>query len=345
LLERFGTAAKALEALPGLAKQGGRGKPIAIATKAAAQEEIGKLEAMGAQLVAYGEDGYPPLLRAINDAPPLISVLGHPHLLTKAAVAVVGARNASLNGRKLAGTIARDLGTGGLLVVSGMARGIDAAAHEGALATGTAACVAGGVDVVYPRENQGIYDRLAAEGALVSEMPPGAQPQARHFPRRNRLISGICRGVLVVEATPRSGSLITARMALDQGREVFAVPGNPLDGRATGTNGLIREGAHLVETAKDILDFFQTRRGPGASERKTFDFQSVSPDPVDEGEVAKARGPVLEALGYSSVTVDEIIRSCQLCPAVAQTVLLELELAGRLERQPGQRVSLLRESE
>lgn len=345
LLERFGTATKALDALPDLAKRGGRGRPVTIAPKSAAEDEIAELDKIGAKLICHGEEGYPPLLTQAEDAPPLISVLGHPHLLTKAAIAVVGARNASLNGRKLAHSLCTDLGKGGLLVVSGLARGIDTSAHEGSLETGSVAIVAGGVDVVYPKENQGLYERLVAEGAVVSEMPPATKPQARHFPRRNRIISGMARGVLVVEASPRSGSLITARMALDQGREIFAVPGSPLDGRAAGTNNLIREGATLVESAKDILDFFKDQYSRGLQDRKTPTFQKVALDIPDAKTIDQARNPVLEALGYNAVTVDELISSCQLSPAVIQMVLLELELAGRLDRQPGQKVSLLRESE
>ncbi|MHA1598388.1 MAG: DNA-processing protein DprA, partial [Alphaproteobacteria bacterium] len=217
LLERFGTAAAALDALPDLARRGGGKKKIKIATRARAETEMQALEKIGAELVGWGEPGYPPLLRHIEDAPPLLSVLGHPHLLTKKAVAVVGARNASINGRKFAKRMAADLGAGGMLVVSGLARGIDAEAHAGALDTGTIGVLAGGVDIVYPRENQALYDELCARGALVSEIETGTKPQARHFPRRNRIISGMARGTVVIEAGDRSGSLITARMALEQG--------------------------------------------------------------------------------------------------------------------------------
>ena len=245
LFERFGNARAALDALPDLAKRGGRAGRLKVATAATAEREMEALDKIGAKLVARGEADYPPLLGHIEDAPPLISVLGHTHLLNKKAIAVVGARNASVNGLGFAEKISRDLGAGGLLVVSGMARGIDAAAHKGALGTGTVAVVGGGIDVIYPKENTGLYDRLKAEGVIVSEIAPGTQPKARHFPRRNRLISGMARGVVVVEASPRSGSLITARMALEQGRDVFPVPGAAVDPRARGTNHLIRQGAIL----------------------------------------------------------------------------------------------------
>ena len=207
----------------------------------------------GARLVCWGEPGYPSALAAIEDAPPILTVLGEAQLLQRPMIAVVGARNASANGRRLARDLAAELGLGGLVVISGLARGIDAAAHLGALETGSVAVVAGGADVVYPAENRGLYDALVRQGAVVAELPLGTEPQARHFPRRNRIISGTALGVVVVEAAARSGSLITARFALEQGREVFAVPGSPLDPRARGCNDLLRHGANLTETAADVL--------------------------------------------------------------------------------------------
>ncbi len=242
LLRRFGSADAALDALPDLARRGGRARPIRICSAAAARCELEALEALDARLIALFEPDYPLALAALDDAPPLICCFGLPHLLQRNAVAVVGARNASANGRRQARQIAAELGSAGLLVVSGMARGIDAAAHEGALDSGTVAVVAGGVDVIYPEENGALYGEIKARGVVLSEMPAGTVPQARHFPRRNRLISGMALGTLVVEAAPHSGSLITARFALDQGREVLAVPGSPLDPRARGCNDLIRQG-------------------------------------------------------------------------------------------------------
>ncbi|MBK3735627.1 DNA-protecting protein DprA, partial [Azospirillum brasilense] len=236
LLERFGGAGAALEALPDLAKRGGRTKPLRIAPKADIDRELAANDRIGARLLFSCEPDYPEPLAALDDAPPVVSVLGHPHLLRRRAVALVGARNASMNGKKFAERLARDLGEAGLLVVSGMARGIDTAAHAGALGSGTAAVVAGGADVVYPPENQALYRDIVQQGVVIAESPVGTTPQARHFPRRNRLISGLSLGVLVVEAALRSGSLITARMALEQGREVMAVPGSPLDPRCQGTN-------------------------------------------------------------------------------------------------------------
>ena len=326
-----------MEALPELARRGG-GRRIKVGAKAAAEREMEAIDALGAELVARGEAAYPSLLAHIEDAPPLICVLGHAHLLANPAIAVVGARNASLNGRRFAHKLAADLGGGGLVVVSGLARGIDAAAHAGALETGTIAVLAGGVDVVYPKENNALYDEVVARGVVVSECEPGTQPQARHFPRRNRLISGMARGVVVVEASPRSGSLITARLALEQGHEVFAVPGSPLDPRARGANNLLRQGAALVESAVDVRRVLEA---PGAPllEPEPLDFVSPAPPAPTPAELDAARAVVHESLGPAPLEVDEVIRNCQVSHAVVSMVLLEMELAGRLERHPGNRVS------
>ncbi len=339
LLEHFGTAGAALDALPEMARRGGRSKAFKVFPKAAALREMDALEKMGAALIAWCEADYPPLIAHIEDAPPLLSVMGHRHLLAKKTIGVVGARNASINARKFAGKISADLGRGGLLVASGLARGIDAAAHEGALATGTVAVTAGGVDVIYPKENAALYQRIVEQGAVISEIPPGTKPQARHFPRRNRLISGLGRGVVVIEASPRSGSLITARMALEQGREVFAVPGAAGDPRARGANDLIRQGAVLCETADDIFKVLNERSEPSLEERKSPGFTGVSSSRKSAEIPPGTHKAIEESLNSAPVTVDEIIRNCQLSPAVVSAVLLELELAGRVERHPGNQVS------
>ncbi len=342
LLERLGSAAAALDALPALARRGGGRRRIKVCPREVAEEELEATKAIGALLVARWEPEYPPLLAQIEDPPPLISVLGHVHLLGKRAVAMVGARNASINGQRFARAVAAELGSGGLLVVSGMARGIDAKAHEGALATGTVAVLGGGVDVVYPKENQALYEGIRESGVLISEVMPGTVPLARHFPRRNRIISGLCRGVIVVEASLRSGSLITARMALEQGREVFAVPGAPGDPRVQGTNRLIREGAVLTESASDVVQVLDEMARSPLGEGKPLDFEGKSSMLPSDSEVADARSVIEKGLDAAPVTVDEIIRSCQLSSAVVSMVLLELELAGRLERHPGNQVSLIR---
>lgn len=341
LLAHFGTASAALDALPELARRGGRARPIKICPESTAQREIEAHEALGARLVTYAEPAYPAPLAEISDAPPVLSLLGHGHLLERRAVAIVGARNASANGRRMAQTLAAGLGEHDLVVPSGMARGIDAAAHTGALESGTIAVMAGGVDVIYPTENTGLYQEITERGAAISEQPLGTKPQARHFPHRNRLISGLSLAVVVVEAAKRSGSLITARFAGEQGREVLAVPGSPLDPRAQGTNLLIREGATLIQSAEDVVEALGGILRRTAEEGRK---RAVAPAPgtvmPDEQELARARADIIESLGPSPVTVDEIIRQCQFSPAVVSAILLELELAGRLERQPGGQICL-----
>ncbi|MFD2233712.1 DNA-processing protein DprA [Phaeospirillum tilakii] len=341
LLTRFGSAAAALDALPALARQGGLRRAIRLCPKAEAAAEIAALERTGARLIAAIEPAYPRPLAAIEDAPPLLAVIGAVSLLERPAVALVGARNASLNGRNFARRLAADLGRAGLVVTSGLARGIDTAAHEGALGTGTVAVMAGGADVVYPPENRDLWQRIAEAGAVVSEMPPGTEPQARHFPRRNRIISGLSLGVVVVEANTRSGSLITARLAADQGREVFAVPGSPLDPRAAGPNDLLRQGATLTASADDVLAVLSDRLRRPLAEPARAGFTPAAGPPPDEAELAAARAAILALIGPVPVMVDEILRQCQFSPSVVSWVLLELELAGRLDRQPGNRVALL----
>jgi DNA processing protein len=336
LIARFGSASAALKEVPRLARRGG-GEELRIPTDDDAARELAALHKLGGRVIASCEAEFPHGLRAAEPPPPLISALGHVTLLAREMVAIVGARNASALGRKLAQTLARELGQAGLVVVSGLARGIDAAAHDGALASGTCAVVAGGVDNIYPPENTALYERIRAEGCIVSEMPLGQSPQARHFPRRNRIISGLARGVVVVEASEGSGSLITANYALEQGREIFAVPGSPLDPRARGTNRLIREGATLTETAADVVTGLAAILGrdfqePGGNE-------PTAPTGADEAEADRVRALVLESLGPAPVEVDEMIRLCRAPPAAVAIILLELELAGRIARHPGGRVS------
>ena len=350
MLRRFGSARAALDALPRLARRGERAGTVTAATRAAGEAELAALDRFGARLLCWGEPLYPEALAQIEDAPPVLTVLGEAELFGRPMVAVVGARNASANGRRLARELAAALAEAGLVVVSGLARGIDAAAHLGALAGGTAAVVAGGADVVYPEENRGLYDALRQQGAIVAELALGREPKARHFPRRNRIISGMALGVLVVEAAARSGSLITARYALEQGREVFAVPGSPLDPRCRGANDLLRRGATLTETAEDVL----TQLGPLVRSAPPPRRPIAPQSPLAEGHPAAAPRDlagepaadqaaldmVLERLGPSPVAVDELVRQCQLTASAVATLLLELELAGRVERHPGNLVSL-----
>ena len=337
LIARFGSASAALDAVPGLARRGG-GKNFVLPDAGEIDREIAQLEKLGGRIIAACEPDYPPGLAALESAPPLISILGHPHLLQKEMIAIVGARNASALARKFTDTLARDLGFAGLVVTSGLARGIDTSAHEAALAVGTVAVVAGGVDIIYPPENEKLYAAIKNQGVIVSEMRLGEAPQARHFPRRNRIISGLSRGTVVVEAAEKSGSLITAQYALDQGREVFAVPGSPLDPRARGANRLIRDGATLTENAEDILAVLRPMLGGGFGEEESKSPTPPSPDNLDR-EADRIRAQVEEALGPAPVDVDELIRQLGVSPAAILTVLLELELAGRCTRHPGNRVS------
>ena len=339
LVRYFGSASEALAALPELAKRGGRAK-IRVCPTADAERELAAVEAAGARLVAPGEAGYPPRIAEIADAPPLLTVKGRLALLSRPMIAIVGARNASASGVRFARQIAADLGAAALVVASGLARGVDAAAHQGSLATGAVAVVAGGLDVIYPPENRALHGELAAQGAILAEMPIGTIPQARHFPRRNRLISGAALGVVVVEAAERSGSLITARMALEQGREVFAVPGSPLDPRCKGTNGLIRQGATLTENAGDVLDALRPLLGDGVKEARHGPPAPAPAAALGGGELDSARRLVLDRLGPTPVDADELIRQCELTAGALATILLELELAGRLDRHPGNRVSI-----
>lgn len=341
LLSRFETAERALAALPDLAAKAGRRKSLRVYPRADAEKELARLAGFGGRLLACCEPDYPPALAALDDSPPVLQCLGSISLGPRPAVAIVGARNASANGRRIAETLARDLANAGLLVASGLARGIDSAAHQGAGANSTTAVLAGGVDVIYPPENESLYGEIREAGLILAEMPFGTRPQARHFPRRNRIISGMSLATLVVEAAPRSGSLITARYALEQGREVMAVPGSPLDPRARGCNALIRQGACLVESAEDVMEVISpllSPRLPGAL--RPASGPTAAPE-TRESDIEIARGGLLELLGATPVMVDELIRRCQVSPAVVTMALLELELAGRLERLPGNRVALL----
>jgi len=339
LLARFGSAGAALEHLPDLARRGGRRAKLKIPAPTDIEKEIAANEEAGARLLVIGEPDFPAMLAQIEGAPAAVSLLGHPHLFLEPSVSIVGARNASGNAVRFTEKLARDLGENGIVVVSGLARGVDTAAHTGSLETGTVAVVAGGADVIYPPENAALHARIAAEGALIAEAPIGTRPLARHFPARNRIIAGLTRATLVVEAAKRSGSLITARFAADQGREVCAVPGSPMDPRCAGSNGLLRDGAHLIERADDIVSLLL--RGGIREEPALSDLFGISGFvPQDTSEIdEKARTRVLTILDATPLAVDEIIRQCQLSPPVVLTILLEAELAGEAERHPGNRMA------
>jgi len=338
LVNHFGSAERALAALPDLARRGGARGRLRLAGEAEVEREMQAAERLGARFVALGEADYPAWLALTDAPPPLLATLGDGAALRRPAIAVVGARNASAAGRRMASLLARDLGAAGYAIASGLARGIDAAAHEAALGTGTVAVFAGGLDRLYPPENEGLFRAiLESGGAAVSEMPFGWEPKARDFPRRNRIIAGMSLATIVVEAGLRSGSLITARLALEQGREVMAVPGSPLDPRAEGANHLLKQGARLVTGAADVLD------GIGAEAARAPSTSLFEPaPPIARAEPADAeRRRIMEALGPSPAEIDDVARFSGVATRMVQVVLLELELAGRLERHAGNRVSLV----
>jgi DNA processing protein len=336
LLHHFGGARAALDHLPDLARRGGAARPGRICSEDDAAAELAAGKRLGVALLAAGEDGYPPRLATLDDAPPLLAVRGAPEALMRPVIAIVGSRNASGAGLKFAGQLARDLGDAGFVIASGLARGIDQAAHRASLASGTVAVLAGGHDRVYPPEHEGLLaEMLQSGGAAISEMPLGHVPRARDFPRRNRLISGVAIGVVVVEAAFRSGSLITARIAAEQGREVFAVPGSPLDPRAAGTNDLIKQGATLTTEASDVINAVEPIMGRPAVLREPDD------EPLASEPATGDRTRIVDLLGPTPILLDDLIRMAGTSPAVVRTVLLELELAGRLERHGGGLVSLI----
>jgi DNA processing protein len=334
LLARFGNAAAALAAIPQLAARSG-GKAPRIADLKDVAAEIDAVQRLGARYLFLGQGLYPPLLAEIDSAPPALIVRGDFSLFERPAIAIVGARNASAAACRFARDLARGLAEEGVLVVSGLARGIDSAAHQGALGGGTAGVIASGIDITYPPENKELQEQVATQGLLIAEQPPGREPLARHFPYRNRIIAGMALGTVVVEAAPKSGSLITARLAGEAGREVMAVPGSPLDPRAQGCNSLIRDGATLIQSVADVLETIRPIASMMGSPKVAFRAEPISADASDD-----ERGTVLNLLSHAPVQVDEIIRQSGLAPATVQTVLLELELGGKLERHAGGRVSL-----
>jgi DNA processing protein len=329
LLHHFGDARTALDRLPDLARRGGAARPGRICSEEQSRAELAASKKLGVSLVATAEAGYPPRLATLDDAPPLLGVRGAMETLMRPMIAIVGSRNASGAGLKFAGQLARDLGDAGFVIISGLARGIDQAAHRASILSGTVAALAGGHDKIYPPEHEDLLATLLEQGAAISEMPLGHVPRAHDFPRRNRLISGAALGVVVVEAAHRSGSLITARMA--------AEPGSPLDPRAAGANDLLKQGATLVTEAADVIKAVQPIMarpvilGAGEPESDSFDGEP------DAGERAR----IVSLLGPSPILLDDLIRMAGTSPAIVRTVLLELELAGRLERHGGGMVSLI----
>ena len=338
LLQRYGTATAALQALPEISERGGLKRSLRIYAKAAAEQDFERAHALSAQFVVAGERGYPPYLRHIPSAPPLLCVAGNLDLAEMDAVGIVGARNASALGMKFTRQIARALAEAGLLVVSGLARGIDTAAHEASVEHHTAAVVAGGLDYFYPPENEKLQRQIAERGLLITEMPPGTAPKAEHFPRRNRIISGISRAVIVVEAALRSGSLITARYAAEQGREVFAVPGSPMDPRAEGTNKLIKDGANMLTSVDDVVEALRMALPPQTGFMLESETDNTMPHPEPD---LNQRERIISLLSPAAIELDDLIRESGFSTDHVLAIILELEISGRARRQAGGRVSLV----
>ncbi len=334
LLRRFGDAVRALEALPDLAARGGSGYRPAAEAKIA--DEVAAVRKAGARYLFHDGDDYPPLLRGLDGSPPILMARGDAALAARPCVAIVGARNASAAAVKLARDFGAALAEAGLVVVSGLARGIDGAAHRGALSGGTIGVIASGIDVAYPPEHAELQEEIAQRGLLLSEQPPGVEPLARHFPSRNRIIAGIAAGTLVVEAAPKSGSLITARLAGEAGREVMAVPGSPLDSRSHGCNQLIRDGAVLVQSADDVIELLS---GFDGKPRSALRENGARWDGADN-ELGEVPADITGLLSVAPVAIDELIRQSGESAAAVQLALLELELAGKLVRHAAGRVSL-----
>ena len=343
LMRHFKTAAAALDALPDKARRGGMKKPLRICSAADAEREYAAVEKAGAEMIFLGENDYPDRLSVLPDAPPVLTVSGDKGLLKSPQVAIVGTRNASLNGREIARNMARELAAAGYGTVSGLALGIDGAAHFGALQANnprasTTAVLGTGVDVPYPEPNRRLYDEIREKGVLVSEYPLGAKPQPSNFPQRNRIISGLSVGLVVIEAALRSGSLITANKALEQGKDVFAVPATPTDDRAKGVNHLIKNGAPLVENAADVIEHLQSAPLFSLSE-KAFVRPEPPASPAVTPDVGDAdRNGILSLLDGAPVEIDALIRETGLPADAISVLLVELELAGQIERLPGNRV-------
>lgn len=338
LIKRFGLPSVALGNLPDLALRGGRKKKLVIPSESDASQELDAIQKYGATPLFCFEKNYPAYLKMTTDAPPVIYAKGNLDLLTIKMVGMVGARNASATGQKFAQTLAHDLGKNNITVVSGLARGIDTAAHNGSITTGTIAVIGGGFDNLYPKENKKLFEDIVEKGLVLTEYPMGTEPQARHFPARNRIIAGLSLGIVVIEAALQSGSLITARFALEQGRDVFAVPGSPLDPRCKGTNGLIKQGAIVVEDVEDILNNLSASPKPPEPSKDLF--SGKPKDGLSDTNTNFTHDSLLQLLSPTPISVDELIRWANVPTSLLLSYMLELEIAGRIQRHPGNQVSL-----
>lgn len=338
LLRQCGSIDQVFERLPQMARNGGRLDGLKIPSITEIESEIEKLHKIGGEFIFACEPNYPYNLGFVEDAPPVLSTIGNLNLLTKTSLAVVGSRNSSMNGEKFAFNISQEIGRSGYVIISGLARGIDRYAHLGSIETGTIGVLAGGINVIYPPENEKLYHEMKEKGLILAENPFGMEPIARHFPKRNRIVSGIAKGVLVVEAALRSGSLITARFALEQGRDVFAVPGSPFDPRCKGTNGLLREGAILVEKAEDITNILSQSKQSSFLDESEHSYDAGPPISPDENDVKMGREILLNKLGTTPIEIDSLLDHCDLTPNIGLSAILELELAGKIEREAGGKI-------
>ena len=339
LLRRYNTPKAALQAITELSARGGR--RLKACTIEVAEKELSQIRKSGAKLICHGQEHYPASLYPYDDAPFILTAKGHTSLLNRASCAIVGARNASINATHLAKKLAGEIGQQGFIVTSGLARGIDAAAHHGALASGTIAVLANGIDEIYPPENAGLYKEIAERGLLITEMRYGTKPSSRLFPSCNRIIASLSKAVLVIEAALRSGSLITAREAADRGIEVMALPGSPLDPRSQGTNGLIRDGATLVQNVDDILNVLSQTDRMETPPPEPYQIPSLEVVEISEKERTEIHKKLLENIAHDPIAVDELCRWCHVSADIVQSFLLELELAGQIQRHSGSRVSRL----
>ena len=347
LMKNYGSAHRALQELPSLSLRGGRHKPLTLYSEQHLDDELTKIERYGGGVLFWDDPDYPPLFRVLADVPPVITYSGNVHLLKQPILGIVGARNASLIGKQFAEKLARELGEAGYITASGLARGIDTAVHRGSLTRGTIAVVAGGINIVYPPENATLHNEIRQQGLIISESAYDVMPQAALFPRRNRLISGLSQGVIIMEAALKSGSLLTAQCALDQNREVFVVPGHPLDPRARGSNKLIQDGALLIQSLDDILAGLQQlkERRISLTAQHQYNFNELKEshsdyEPYSTLDLEPLRHSVIENLSHTPVTMDELIRTCQTQGRDVLMVIVELELAGRIIRYPGNKIAL-----
>ncbi|MCL2566702.1 MAG: DNA-processing protein DprA [Alphaproteobacteria bacterium] len=341
MMEDFGTASAAIEGITSIMKNAK--KNLKIPSIADAMKEIELAQKNNIEIINFTEDSYPPLLKQIENFPPVLFVKGNAKLLKKSAVAIVGTRTASIQGQQNASNFASQLGEQGFLVISGMAKGIDASAHYGSLSRGTVAVLGCGVDIVYPRENKQLYEKIIENGAIISEFPTGTAPLPYHFPKRNRIISGISRGVLVIEASLNSGSMITARLALDQGREVFALPGSPGDPRSQGTNSLIKDGAVLTDNIDDIINIIKQHKILSDIAKDKYSYNTPKLHDIKMEDMDKVKKYLMEILSSAPISIDSILQHNKNNFSYNQisAAILELELIGKIERHPNNKISLI----